>query len=83
MQRSSQWRRVQCAALLVAGVGVVLAGCGKRAPAPRTEVVAVQAAVLPSTPADPAWNAVPALLLVQADQHGLAAEASQDRQHQF
>jgi len=60
MQGSSNWLRVWRAAITSASVGLVLVGCGKRAPAPLTEVVAMKTAKLPATPADPAWKEVPA-----------------------
>ncbi len=60
MQDSANWARVRYTVLAFAGVGLVLAGCGKPAPAPLTEVVAVKMATLPTTPADPVWKAVPA-----------------------
>ena len=60
MQGSSNWWRVWRAAISSVSVGFVLVGCGKPAPAPLTEVVAVKMATLPATPADPAWKNVPA-----------------------
>lgn len=60
MQGSSNWTRVRRAAIASASAGLVLVGCAKRAPAPLTEVVAVKAATLPATPADPLWKNVPA-----------------------